>query len=177
VSRGLDCTFDGDFPVTVGRPTGLLSIASAAVLRGLVLKALTGAADLVVLDVSRLRVHEDIALAVFPALAKQAAASWGATLRICAPGPAFAAALDRMAVCRYVPVHRSATQAIRAHERRPAPVRLHHTAAAPPGAARRRPWTGPGRPPVRELGQSCDTHGKSRVGNDGAAGRSVTWRR
>jgi len=108
----LRCWVEQDAAVTLVRVYGPLTMSTAPTLRSTVLKCLSNQPELIVADVSAMDVDDDIVLSVLPALARHAAAWPGAGLALGAPGPRLAAALDRMAVCRYVPVYPSVSDAV-----------------------------------------------------------------
>jgi anti-sigma regulatory factor (Ser/Thr protein kinase)/anti-anti-sigma regulatory factor len=89
---------------TVVRLGGVLGVDSSPVLRTAVLACLAAEPSMIVLDVSDLRHDDDVVLTVLPALAQHAAAWPGSAMTLAAAPPPLAAALDRMAVGRLVPV-------------------------------------------------------------------------
>jgi anti-anti-sigma regulatory factor len=101
-------TFDGE-----------LAIHTAPAVRTALLKAVAEQPDAIIADVSALRVPDDVVLSLFPAMARHAAAWPGVPLLLAAPNPALAAALDRTATCRFLPVLGSVEQACRERDRAP----------------------------------------------------------
>jgi hypothetical protein len=91
--------------------------------RVVLLKSIADQPDLIVADVSAMRVDDEVLLSLFPALARHADAWPGIPLVIAEPGPHLAAALERTAVCRFLPVFDSLAEACRAKDRTP-PCRL-----------------------------------------------------
>jgi anti-anti-sigma regulatory factor len=89
---------------TVVRLGGVLGVDSSPVLRTAVLACLAAEPSMIVLDVAELRHDDDVVLTVLPALAQHAAAWPGSAMTLAAAPPPLAAALDRMAVGRLVPV-------------------------------------------------------------------------
>ena len=88
----------------VVRLTGALTFDTAPAARLGLLKAVAAQPAVVVADVTDLTVPDDIALTLFPAVARHAAAWPGIPLVLAAPGRDLLAALERTAVMRYVPV-------------------------------------------------------------------------
>jgi anti-sigma regulatory factor (Ser/Thr protein kinase)/anti-anti-sigma regulatory factor len=119
----LRCRVAEDFPVAVLEVTGTLSVQTAPALHGALLECLTRKPKLVVADVAGMAVGDDVALTLLPALARHAAAGPGIRLVLGAPGPRLAAALERMAVGRYVGVYPTVEQAV-ASRTEPAPRRM-----------------------------------------------------
>jgi anti-anti-sigma regulatory factor len=89
---------------TVVRLGGVLGVDSSPMLRTTVLACLAAEPAMIVLDVAELRHDDDVVLTVLPALAQHAAAWPGSAMTLAAAPPPLAAALDRMAVGRLVPV-------------------------------------------------------------------------
>ncbi|WP_426502110.1 STAS domain-containing protein [Dactylosporangium sp. McL0621] len=121
---GLRCPVVEDFPLAVLEPAGVLGRATAPVLRQALAKVLTARPDVVLLDVPRLRVEDDLVLTVFAALKRRCEAE-GAMLVVCGPPPALAAALSRVAVCRLVATSPSVGAALADVARHPVPRRRH----------------------------------------------------
>ena len=88
----------------VVRLAGPLTFDTAPRARSHLLKALAAQPVVVVADVADLEVPDDVALTLFPAIARHAAAWPGIPLVLAAPGRLLRAALERTAVMRYVPV-------------------------------------------------------------------------
>ncbi|GAA2618529.1 hypothetical protein GCM10010399_56970 [Dactylosporangium fulvum] len=129
----LVCFHQPDFPVTVVRPVGLLTYGSVPELRDAVHKALTGHPELVLVDVSELEVLDDITLAAFPMLARQAAEA-GIPVMLFGPSPTFARHLATMTIGRQVPVFPCLDDALAAHARRPGPRRVETVLSPVPAA-------------------------------------------
>lgn len=117
----------------VVRLDGVLSIQTAPVVRDALLKAVAGQPVVVVADVATLSVPDDVVLALFPAIARHAAAWPGISLVLAQPNPALAAALARTAVVRYVPVVNSVRTACASVDSAP-PRRFTENMPAGPGA-------------------------------------------
>jgi anti-anti-sigma regulatory factor len=99
--------FEVDGPAgraVVVRLVGELTIDSAPLARSQLLKALAEQPAVIVADVSQLAVTDDVVLTLFLAIARHAAAWPGIPVVLAAPGRELAAALDRTAVMRYIPV-------------------------------------------------------------------------
>jgi anti-anti-sigma regulatory factor len=101
-----------DFPVALVRVAGTLSVETAPAVRSTLLRCLSSQPELIVVDVSTMDIEDDTVLTVLPSMARHAAAWPGAALVIGGPDPLLAAALDRMAVCRSVPVYPTVEQAL-----------------------------------------------------------------
>ncbi|GAA3281428.1 ATP-binding protein [Dactylosporangium vinaceum] len=78
--------------------SGVLGVDTSPVLRSAVLACLAAEPSVIVLEVAGLRLHDDVALTVLPALARHAAAWPGIAMVLAAVPAPLAAALDRMAV-------------------------------------------------------------------------------
>lgn len=120
--------------VSVVRLAGSLDIATAAELRTTLLKCLTDEPDLLVVDVAEMVVADDVALTVFPTMARHADAWPGTRVVLAGALPPTAVALDRMAICRYLPLYGSADEAIRNADRHPGPARFIAKLSATPDA-------------------------------------------
>jgi histidine kinase-like protein/STAS domain-containing protein len=83
---------------------GTLTFDTAPTVRVQMLKAVAAQPAVVVADLSRLFVPDELALTLFPTVARHAAAWPGIPLVLAAASRELVAALDRMAVMRYVPV-------------------------------------------------------------------------
>ncbi|GAA0962370.1 ATP-binding protein [Virgisporangium aurantiacum] len=88
----------------VVRLAGPLTFDTAPSARTHLLKAVAVQPVVVVADVAELEVRDDVALTLFPAVARHAAAWPGIPLVLAAPSRWLRAALERTAVMRYVPV-------------------------------------------------------------------------
>ncbi|MEV0135395.1 ATP-binding protein [Dactylosporangium sp. NPDC050688] len=97
---------------TVVHLAGSLGVSTASVLRTAVLECLAAEPALIVLDVSELRAHDDVALTVLPALAQHAAAWPGSAVSMAAAPAPLRSALDRMAVARQIPLFATTDAAI-----------------------------------------------------------------
>ncbi|MDG6108044.1 ATP-binding protein [Dactylosporangium aurantiacum] len=97
---------------TVVHLAGSLGVSTASVLRTTVLECLATEPAVIVLDVSELRAHDDVALTVLPALAQHAAAWPGSAVSMAAAPAPLRSALDRMAVARQIPLFATTDAAI-----------------------------------------------------------------
>jgi anti-anti-sigma regulatory factor/anti-sigma regulatory factor (Ser/Thr protein kinase) len=130
----LTCTQESPPPVTVLSLAGQLDLATVAHLRTALHKALAEQPNAIVLDLAGLTVVEDVALTVFIAFGRAAAAWPGCPVLLCAPQPPVEADLARMGVSRATPVYRDRASAAVAAKERPAPgqfaARLGHAPSA-----------------------------------------------
>jgi anti-sigma regulatory factor (Ser/Thr protein kinase)/anti-anti-sigma regulatory factor len=108
----LRCALEQRGFTSVLHVTGTLDVGTSPFLRSAFLRCLADEPELIVLDLAAMRLSDDVVLNVFPALARHAAAWPGSPVAIAAAAPTVATALDRMAVCRYVPLYPSANAAI-----------------------------------------------------------------
>lgn len=108
----LSCRVERQSPVALVRLAGTLTVETAPAVRATLLQCLASQPELIVVDVSTLDTDDDIVLSVLPSMASHAAAWPGASLVLGAPGPQLSAALERMAVCRSVPVYPTVEQAL-----------------------------------------------------------------
>jgi len=116
----LTCDPSVGSPDTVLHLRGTLTFATAPTVRTSVLKALAERPDAVLVDVSDMTADDDVALAAFPALQRQAAAD-DVPLMLVGPSPILQAQLSSMAVTRTVPVFATHEVALAT---RPAPSRV-----------------------------------------------------
>jgi anti-sigma regulatory factor (Ser/Thr protein kinase)/anti-anti-sigma regulatory factor len=112
---------------------GTLTVESAPAARGALLEAIAAQPSVVVADVTAVTVPDDVVLSLFPAIARSAAAWPSIPLVLAGPGRALAAALDRTAVGRYLPVVDSVATGCRASDTDP-PRRLVSRPSAGPDA-------------------------------------------
>jgi anti-anti-sigma regulatory factor len=117
----LECT--GGHAAVV-RLDGALTIETVSAVREALLKAVAGQPAMVLVDLENVTVPDDIVLTVFPTVARHAAAWPGIPLVLAQPDAELAAALDRTAVLRYVPVADSVRAACESADSTPAPRRL-----------------------------------------------------
>jgi anti-anti-sigma regulatory factor len=108
----LSCRVERQSPVALVRLAGTLTVETAPAVRAILLKCLANQPELIVVDVSTMDTDDDVVLSVIPTMADHAAAWPGASLVLGAPGPRLSAALERMAVCRSVPVYPTVEQAL-----------------------------------------------------------------
>src|SRR3954467_4999598 len=106
----LSWTIDDSDSLTVVAVRGLLDLRGTAGLRTALLKCLAEQPDALLVDAAGLELVDQTPLAVFMAVARQAARWPGTPLLICAPSPNVAALLARR---RYegIPVHAGVEQA------------------------------------------------------------------
>jgi anti-anti-sigma regulatory factor/anti-sigma regulatory factor (Ser/Thr protein kinase) len=132
----LVCAYEPDLPVAVLRAAGPLTLTSVAALRRAGLKALTDRPELLLIDVSGLVAVDDVALTVFPALARQAADD-GVDVMLVAATPVLHQQLERLAVTRQVRLLPTVDRARAEHDRRTGPLRSEASLAPTPAATAR----------------------------------------
>jgi anti-anti-sigma regulatory factor/anti-sigma regulatory factor (Ser/Thr protein kinase) len=120
----LRCTVERREFCTVIHINGQLDFITSPVLRQTFLKALADEPELIVLDLAGMRVVEDVALTAFLALARHAEAWPGCPVVLAAARAQVTEALERMAVCRYLPLFRTTAEALTQADRHPVPTRL-----------------------------------------------------
>ena len=103
---------------------GPLDMHTSPALRTAFLKCLADEPDLVVIDLAGMQVIDEIALTVLPALARHAATWPGSSVALANATPLMVGALDRMAVCRNLPLYPSLNAAIARGEPTAPPRRL-----------------------------------------------------
>jgi anti-anti-sigma regulatory factor/anti-sigma regulatory factor (Ser/Thr protein kinase) len=108
----LTCTVDREAPVGLVRLAGTLDVTTAPAVRATLMKCLAAHPDAIVLDVSRMRVNDDVVLSLFPAMSRHASGWPGTTLALAGPPPELLDALNRMAVCRFLPTFASVANAL-----------------------------------------------------------------
>jgi anti-anti-sigma regulatory factor len=131
----LTCTQESPPPVTVLSVTGQLDISTAAATRAALHKALAEQPDAMVLDLAGLVVADDVALTVFTAFGRAAAAWPGCPVLLCAPDPEVFADLHRMAVSRALPVYRDRASALAVAKKPVVPRRFAARLWGTPAAA------------------------------------------
>lgn len=120
-------------PAAVVRLAGELTFDTASQARSHLMKALAAQPAVVVVDVVGLEARDDVALTLFPAVARHAAAWPGIPVVLAGPSAELRAALERTAVMRYVLVEATVEAACAAVDRSP-PHRVTETAPAGPRA-------------------------------------------
>jgi anti-sigma regulatory factor (Ser/Thr protein kinase)/anti-anti-sigma regulatory factor len=130
----LGCVLESSRPVAVVRLSGPLGIGSSLDLRTALQKALAEQPAGVVIDIAGLTVKEDIALTVFSAFARTAAAWPGCRVVLCAAPADARAALDRLAISQAVQVLPDRAQALAAVKSVPAPRRFSQRLSSTPAA-------------------------------------------
>jgi anti-anti-sigma regulatory factor/anti-sigma regulatory factor (Ser/Thr protein kinase) len=133
VDQRLVCHLEGDEPVSVIRLDGVLDVDTTPALRAAVLRRLAGRPDAVVVDLAGLMVGDDVALTVFPTLARDAARYAGGELILCAATEPVVGRLRNLAILRYVPMYPTRAEALAyaAKHRPPQLFRLHLPASPP----------------------------------------------
>jgi len=121
----------GDDRVVLVRLAGELVVDTAPQVRHGLLKAIAEQPVLIVAEVSAMSVDDEVVLSVFPAVARHADAWPGIPIVLAAPDPALSAALDRSAVCRFVPVVGSVQEAIQAGDQHPPRRMVEHVTSGP----------------------------------------------
>jgi anti-anti-sigma factor len=139
VDQRLVCHLEDEQPVAVIRLDGVLDVGTTPTLRAAVLKRLARGPDAVVVDLAGLLVRDDIALTVFPTLARAAARSPGAELILCAASEPVTRHLRKLAVLRYVPMYPTLAQAL-AHAAQHRSPRLCRYLSASPTACVTARW-------------------------------------
>jgi hypothetical protein len=117
----------------VVRLGGTLTVETAPVARAALLTAVAAEPAVVVAAVGALTVADEVVLTLFPYVARHAAAWPGIPLVLAEPSRQLAAALERTAVARYVPVAASVSLACRSVDRSP-PCRFTRRMPAGPAA-------------------------------------------
>jgi anti-anti-sigma factor len=108
----LETVVDRAGTAMIVRISGRLDAYTSAQVRGAILMCLDHRPDLIVADLTAMVVADEVALTVFPAVARHVAAWPGAVLALAAAGPQAAEALERTAVSRIVPLHASVERAM-----------------------------------------------------------------
>jgi anti-sigma regulatory factor (Ser/Thr protein kinase) len=114
---------------------GQLDLITAAQVRVALHKALADRPEAIVLDLAGLTVLDDVALTVFTAFGRAAAAWPGCPVVLSAGDPLVVADLARMAVSRALPVYPDRASALIAAKQRPAPRRFAAKLGSAPIAA------------------------------------------
>jgi anti-anti-sigma factor len=108
----LHCELEQRGFTSVLHVAGPLDVHTSPALRTAFLKCLADEPDLVVIDLAGVKIVEEIALSVLPALARHAATWPGSAVALAADEPRVVNALDRMAVCHNLPLYPSLGAAI-----------------------------------------------------------------
>ena len=124
MTQPLTFRLDRRLPVAVVALHGELTPLSSQVVRKAVMEALAAEPTSVVVDLSGITRVEDVALTVFPALARLAERWPGAPLLLAAAPPAVATALRRMAVAPPLPLHPTVRAAVDVAAKEPVPLRV-----------------------------------------------------
>jgi anti-anti-sigma regulatory factor len=152
------CHCDDGYPVAVLRPCGVLTFATAPIVRHSALKALTSRPDVLLVDVSGLESGDDITLTAFPALRRQAEMV-DVSMMLIGPSPTLLASLGSMAVTRTVASFASAELALAADAASPAPRRMSRLVLPGPEAGAE----------VRDvIDRSCETWGLAHLADTAA---------
>jgi anti-anti-sigma regulatory factor/anti-sigma regulatory factor (Ser/Thr protein kinase) len=107
------CTVVRERPEAIVRVRGALNLDTATTIRHTLLKCLANQPTLVVIDLAAARVADDLAVALFPAIDRHAAAWPGCDVILAAPSPEVDEALKTTAVCRYVKICPTVEDALR----------------------------------------------------------------
>jgi anti-anti-sigma regulatory factor/anti-sigma regulatory factor (Ser/Thr protein kinase) len=134
-ARPLTCTEESPPPITVFSVAGQLDLTTAADARAALHKALAEQPDAIVLDLAGLVVTDDVALTVFTAFGRAAAAWPGCAVLLSAPDAEVLADLHRMAVNRALPVYRDRASALAAAKKPVVPRRFAARLWGAPSAA------------------------------------------
>jgi anti-anti-sigma factor len=102
----LVCVLENDYPVTVVRAAGAMSVASVPALRRVVQKAFTDHPALLLIDVSALEVIDDVTVTAFAALARQGAVA-DVPVMLVAPAPGLDEQLNALGINHSVPIYAS----------------------------------------------------------------------
>jgi anti-anti-sigma factor len=113
---------------------GELDVVTAPVLRTTFLKSLANEPELIVIDLAGVRLVEEVALTIFPSLARHAAAWPGSPVVLAAARTPLVEALRRSAVCRYLPLYRTSAEAIGRAPRQPSFICLRRRLEPVPAA-------------------------------------------
>jgi anti-anti-sigma regulatory factor len=120
----VNCQVENESPVTIVRLSGSLDMTTTGRVHAALQRCLAAQPDALVVDLTPLMVEEPLALAVFAAVARQAAHWPDVPVVLCAPGGETARRLAQSAVCRLVPVRHSCAEAVRDARRRGTSSRL-----------------------------------------------------
>lgn len=134
-TRPLTCTLESPPPVAVISLTGQLDLSTAAHARSALHKVLAEQPEAMMIDLAGLVVTDDLALTVFTALGRAAAAWPGCPVLLCAPDPEVFADLHRIAVSRALPVYRDRASALAAAKKPAVPRRFDARLWGAPSAA------------------------------------------
>ncbi|WHT22038.1 hypothetical protein N8J89_13525 [Crossiella sp. CA-258035] len=124
MSGELTCQVDQDHPVTVVRPHGVLRIGSAPALRATVAKCLAEQPAGVLLELSGLRLGDEVALTVFQALTRRAAEWPAVPVALCSVPPEMYAPMARIGMVRHLQVFPGPAEALAALVDGPPPTVL-----------------------------------------------------
>src|SRR4051794_27206071 len=120
MTADLVCRHEREFPVSVLRVSGRLSLATVPVLRDAAQKALTDQPELVLIDVADMQVVDDITLTAFAVLAGRSV-EMGVEVMLVGVAAPLRVQLDRMGIGRRIPIFGAVQDALAAHARRPGP--------------------------------------------------------
>ena len=118
------CQVNDESPVTIVRLSGSLDMTTTGRVHAALQTCLAAQPDALVVDLTPLVVEEPLALAVFAAVARQAAEWPGVPVVLCARSGETARRLAQSAVCRLVPVRRTCAEALHDARRRDPASRL-----------------------------------------------------
>ncbi|MGO1056011.1 STAS domain-containing protein [Crossiella sp. CA198] len=148
MSSELACQVDQTGAVAVVRPHGVLRVNTASALRGAVAKCLAEQPAAVLLELTGLRLGDEVALTVFPALSRRAAEWPGIPVALCSVPAEVFAPMARIGLVRYLTVFAGPAEALAALADRPRSPVLREWYLPEAGACRQ----------AREaVGQACAT--------------------
>ncbi len=124
VTPTLVCTTRHELPVAHVRVDGQLSLATAPRLRACMLKCLAEQPTAVIVELESVAVVDELALTVFRAVVRRAAAWPGIPLLLCTDRHELTSLLRRMGIDRHVTVCASPREARELAARRPPPARV-----------------------------------------------------
>jgi anti-anti-sigma regulatory factor len=124
MTEPLTYRLDHRFPIAVVRMRGALNAGTATVARTALLESLVEEPTSVIVDLAGLTAADDVALAVFPGAATQAAGWPGASVLLCSPRAVVAEALVRSSVATDLPVYGAFGEALAVAAADPVPLRV-----------------------------------------------------
>ena len=127
------CTLENDYPVIVVRAAGEMTYASVPVLRRTVQKGLTDHPALLLIDIARLEVVDELTVTAFAMFARQGGAA-EVPVMLVAPSARMAVQLDALAIGHSVSAYPTEELARAAFAERPAPHRLQLSLEPGPAA-------------------------------------------
>ena len=136
----LVCHLERGRPVPVIRLDGVLDVETTPAIRTAVLSGFVDGPNAVVVDLAGVMVRDDIALTVFPTLARAAASFHGGELLLCAATEPVVGQMRNLAILKYVPMFATRAEALAhaAQLRTPRLFRLHLPPSPPACVTARR---------------------------------------